>query len=96
MYQNIENIIPVRGEVYITIKTFAMNYKFEKRARINKVKAFSLTVALHVILIGGISMYGDGNASDLIPQKIKTFLGMEKEAMEDVAVTTRKKTTALP
>lgn len=74
-----------------------MNYKFERRARINKVKAFLLTVSLHVILIGGVSMYGDGNASDLIPQKIKTFLGMEEEVKEDAAVTTKQRTTtALP
>ena len=72
-----------------------MHYKFEKAARINKMKAFVLTVALHVILIGGFTMQSDKSLTDILPEKVKTFLGME-EATGNTAVTTEKRTTQLP
>ena len=73
-----------------------MNYKFEKRVRITKVKAFVLTIALHIVLIGGFTMQSDGNISNILPQKVKTFLGMDKEVTESNTVTIEKKTTNLP
>ena len=56
------------------------NDKFERAARSNKTKAFFLTVALHVILIGGISSYGKGSVADLVPDKVKSLLGWEQNS----------------
>jgi hypothetical protein len=53
------------------------NNKFEKAARFNKAKAVFLTAALHIVLIGGFASYGNNTLSDLIPQKVKSFLGMD-------------------
>lgn len=56
------------------------NDKFERAARINKTKAFFLTVALHIMLIAGISSYGKGSVADLVPDKVKSLLGWEQNA----------------
>ncbi len=55
------------------------NSKFERAARLNKAKAFFLTAVLHVVLIGGISTYGDGSLSEMLPEKVKSFLGWEDD-----------------
>jgi hypothetical protein len=56
------------------------NNKFEKAARVNKAKAILLTVALHIVLIGGFAAYGNNSITDLIPQKVKSFLGMDENS----------------
>jgi hypothetical protein len=56
------------------------NNKFEKAARFNKAKAVFLTAALHIVLIGGFASYGDNTISDLIPEKVKFFLGMDENS----------------
>ncbi len=55
------------------------NSKFKRAARINKTKAILLTVTLHVIIIGGISGYGNGSLSDMVPEKVKSFIGWEED-----------------
>jgi hypothetical protein len=55
------------------------NAKFKRAARINKTKAVLLTVTLHIVIIGGISGYGNGSISDIVPEKVKTFLGWEED-----------------
>lgn len=54
------------------------NRKFERAARINKTKAFLLTAALHVVLIGGIASYGEGSFADYVPGKVKDLLGWDQ------------------
>ena len=72
-----------------------MNYKFERAARVNKMKAFVLTVGLHVILIGGFTMQSDQSITEMLPEKVKTFLGIEADVTENPVATT-KKNTPLP
>lgn len=55
------------------------NNRFQRAARINKAKAVFLTVALHIVLIAGFASYGDGSVKDMIPEKVKTFLGMDQD-----------------
>ena len=56
------------------------NAKFKRAARINKTKAVLLTITLHIVIIGGISGYGNGSLSDMLPEKVKTFFGWEEDA----------------
>ncbi len=55
------------------------NKKFERAARLNRAKAILLTLTLHIVLIGGITAYGGGSVSDMVPEKVKNLLGWEEQ-----------------
>ncbi len=67
-------------QIIITNFMAMTNSKFEKAARLNKAKAVLLTIALHIVLIGGFAAYGNNSLTDLIPQKVKSFLGMDEHS----------------
>ncbi|GJM33207.1 MAG: hypothetical protein DHS20C18_22080 [Saprospiraceae bacterium] len=66
-------------------------YKFERAARFNQAKAVFFTLAFHVFLIGGIFYAGEGKLKEYMPEKVKTFLGMQDEKqVEDAQVAVEK------
>ena len=56
-----------------------MNYRFERAARQRRIAAFFFTLLFHALLIAGIAYAGDAEMTDLLPQKVQQWLGMNVE-----------------
>ncbi|MCB9275858.1 MAG: hypothetical protein H6564_17560 [Lewinellaceae bacterium] len=56
-----------------------IDYRFERNARKNRRTALYFTILFHALLIGGLAYSGSGgNLQELLPAKVKAWLGLEQ------------------
>ena len=59
--------------------------KSRRAARSNRFIAITLTLMFHAVIIGAIAFSGNDKGADIVPAKVKEWLGMEETPAEIVA-----------
>ena len=61
------------------------NYKFQRAARVNRMKALVFTALFHCALIGAVLHSGEVDLGEYLPERVKEWLGMDDPQQPDKA-----------